>query len=747
MDETGIEVLDGPSKEAKESGRAVWQELADAVNDAVTDAGYVLDRLEAAHDTHFCRWEGQSLDGRKHLEDLNKEAFPWENASDTRVRMSEDIVNDECRLLKASDRRAELRFAGVDGEPADDKQAAKAKKVMKWVLATQLKRDRRRECELARQWRQTYGSSVTWVRWHEELGTESKKVTLEGFVQYMAERRASAGEQVDGAQVLEDAHDLVFNDGRKEEFRAVLEEWHPGAAAKGIRELVKSLRKTGAGELAVPFVRKSGPRWRALQVFVDVFFPPEVDDLQDAPWIAVRELVTEAQARDRDLVEDWEDGFLEELLKHKGKSGLGDAWEHNGLRAHTATGWRGPGDESVGRTDEESRDLCELWKVFRRATDTETGVSGIYVTLFSAMVKDMAAVEDELLDYAHGRLPFVEHVREMKVRSIVESRGVPEIVMTWQNEVKTQRDARTDRASIEVQPPVEAPMLAQKNRPVFGPGAVNYTRSPGSFKFMPIGGNASGAVEVEAAVKDDVNWFFGRIAETVPAARRQVYLEGLVDEYMGEQAEVLLQTWQLCQQFLDPNLVRKLVGEDGQQAQQPGGNGHEPVTPEEIRGQFDVSLVVDVRDLDPELQAMKLKMVNEMILPGDVGGVIDRARYTRRLMYMIDPELADEVVQDIGSVQQREVEDEQVQMTKLIAGIEAPMKGEGQNAQLRKQVMEQTIQANPELMQRYNQPDGMFRKLVDARAQHFQHMLDQEQNKQIGRIGVRPVLGGSESEI
>jgi len=97
-----------------------------------------------------------------------------------------------------------------------------------------------------------------------------------------------------------------------------------------------------------------------------------------------------------------------------------------------------------------------------------------------------------------------------------------------------------------------------------------------------------------------------------------------------------------------------------------------------------------------------------------------------------------QLVKDPGVASAQEAEDEQVQFTKIAAGAEPPMK-EGGNPQVRMQVLQQTIQSNPALQQRYEQ-DEIFRKMLDARMQSFQFQLQQQQNAQIGRMGAVPAL-------
>ena len=58
--------------------------------------GSSLDRLAALDDIRYCRWEGQSDDGKKHS-DMRRDgnpAMPWEGASDVRVRLVDRTIND-----------------------------------------------------------------------------------------------------------------------------------------------------------------------------------------------------------------------------------------------------------------------------------------------------------------------------------------------------------------------------------------------------------------------------------------------------------------------------------------------------------------------------------------------------------------------------------------------------------------------------------------------------------------------------
>jgi hypothetical protein len=704
------------------------------VTRSANDAAWYVDRQARNMDVFFTWWDGQSEDGRKHKEDLNAEPFPWEGASDTRIRLAEDICSDHCRLMQAALRGAQANLMPM--EAGDEPISAIGTKVLRWLLRTGMARDVKVEAKLARAWRERHGASVTRVTWLEEIRLERKTFTVQDVISALEAMRANLlgamGEGqgamgVDPQVIRNDVMDLIFNLERAQEAAQVLGQIEPGVARKQWRKALGAWRRGEVAEVAVPYVYAQRPCWTAFRVCENIFFPAETGDLQKSPWIAVREWLSSDAVRSRDMAEDWSEGFADALLEHKGVSAVGEA---GGMLQGTR--WTSGG--TTERLSPETQDLYELWTFYRKTCD-EAGVPGVYVTVFHPQVRDLTGVQDELLDYAHGEYPFHEHRRETLERPILESRGVPELVMTWQSEIKAQRDARTDRADMESLPPVEAPTGSSRQRLDFGPGAVNYTRTPGSYRFMQISGNPQTSIEVEQRTKDEVNWFFGRIADNVPPARRQLCLQELVEDYFEEMTSVLNHTYQLAQQFLPPEVVARVCGDP------KAGELWAQVKPADIRGRFDVKLRFDARDLDPELLELKMKVMNEAVIPADVAGVIDRAAYTKWQMYAIDSALAEEVVKPIENVTQAEVEDEQVQLAKIAGGLEPPMKESGQNAQLRLQVIQNSIQANPQLQQRMAQ-DPVYKQLIENRAKHFTFLLQQEQNKRIGKVGVSPTLGG-----
>ncbi|SVD96765.1 uncharacterized protein METZ01_LOCUS449619, partial [marine metagenome] len=83
------------------------------------------------------------------------------------------------------------------------------------------------------------------------------------------------------------------------------------------------------------------------------------------------------------------------------------------------------------------------------------------------------------------------------------------------------------------------------------------------------------------------------------------------------------------------------------------------------------------------------------------------------------------------------VKDEQANFAAIAAGVEPPMLEEGQNHGLRLQVLGEIAQKNPRAVERLSDD---AKSIWQARIQHLNHMVQQEQNKQIGRKGAAPAL-------
>jgi hypothetical protein len=162
-----------------------------------------------------------------------------------------------------------------------------------------------------------------------------------------------------------------------------------------------------------------------------------------------------------------------------------------------------------------------------------------------------------------------------------------------------------------------------------------------------------------------------------------LHTQELIDTWLLDMKLCVVQTMALAQQYMSPEEVARVTGN-----QLPFN-----ASPADIRGRFDITAEFDARMLDAEALGAKLDYLAKILVPMDSFGVIDRVGLIKYMFQAVDPNMAAMLVQDIGAATQQEIEDEQVQFSKIAAGTEPPMKEGGQNAQVRLQTLQQIIQS------------------------------------------------------
>jgi hypothetical protein len=667
------------------------------IDQADADGSQYQQRKVKNFNTRYCIWPGQTDDGRKHQSAYGKKIFPFENAADTRVFLSESLIRERVIALVNAFFKARIQVQPVESMDVIKRNAIDT--VLKWLMGHCLD-DLRREVRLAAETRETYGLAIMAVDWEQQTRVEIKTFTMEEAMMMLQES------QDPNLQALLE----VILDPEQEELAAqLMGEIIPelGSTTK-----VRQFRERGEVEWEQPYIFSSKPVVRSLEPWEDIIFPIQTDSIQRAPFVARRELLSEFELRERATLEGWDSEWVERAVKHKGEL----------KRIHL----------NIHRSDnflfEQLRDLIEVWHVYRKEHDPRTNATKVTRTVLSYNITDKPAIH-ELMPYDHGLYPFVELPRERNTRPLLEARGIPEITQTAQEECKIQRDARVDATSLSIIPPLKTPAARGKFNLVLGPGVQIPERRPGEISWMAPPPFGQGSIEVEMATRADVDRYFGRMTDTVNPNISMLHMQELVDSWLLDMKLVVSQIMQLAQQYMTPEEVARITGN--------------PVTMTEgaadIRGQFDVTADFDARTLDAAALEAKLTFVAQTLVPLDSFGILDRANLIRYMMAALDQNLSDLIVQDIGVATAAEQEDEQTAFAKIAAGTEPPLKEGGQNAQVRLQTLQQIIQSNPAVQQRYQQ-DEIFRSMIDARAQAFQFQLQQQQNAVIGRTGAQPAL-------
>ena len=221
--------------------------------------------------------------------------------------------------------------------------------------------------------------------------------------------------------------------------------------------------------------------------------------------------MTPEQLRAKINTEGWDEEFVDsaiELSQH----GESDT-PINNLRL----------EEEVLRNDD---DTIRIVYCYQRLLD-EDGIPGIYCTILHDRVPEMYA-KHQLLDYSHGKYPFVVSTYEKTSKRLYHSRSVSELGAGPQNVLKIEEDASIDRQSLATMPPLEHPLGRAPSK--WGPGVRIPYRTPGEYRFADTPRYDGGSMEVRRYVKEQLDRYIGRNAPGVDRVEAQMKQQRNIDK-------------------------------------------------------------------------------------------------------------------------------------------------------------------------------------------------------------------------
>lgn len=731
-------------------------ELLQEMEDAVSNTRPYLAVMQTAAEVRHCLWDGQSDDGRKHAEDLGREAFPYEGASDARVRVCEEVGREHWLVLMAATFRGKASFQARQLTEESRTSAHKLEQVMKYYLSGPMRREVRTVLALAFDWMLFYGLSVIHTGWYERRQLKRARLTASDLVEWAMQQGTQevgdemammeeSGEQMDPAaqealavavpaalQQLQERVMLMLTMNLPEaraELEALLRQYDP--QMQNPKRVVRLLQKSGEADYFTAEVVESRPSWEALLPGVDILFPPETKDLQRARWVVRVRWLTRSEVLAAAKMEGWEEDWTEAVL---GRSG-------QGFRYMAEMDWvlgGGGVERAIPWTDKQGKSyqICDVWQ----RTVTDQGVPFIRHSLVHQAVPDEYGL-DEVSSPPDGKLPFFEVKREHHKSLLWESRGLATEAATEQSAIKIQFDARTDHTSLAVSPPlIKPPSLAgaaQTGR--VRPGGELIEFRDGTVRHMDIRGDTGKSIEIERALWDRLARRFGRMDASVPPALTQLHMEVLVANVFTDLTEVLRHTVGLLQAHM-PDLENMRVNAGMGLFSARGKAQALSATTAEIGGEYDVDISFDVRDMDLQWLREKASLLVELAIPLDSQAIIDRGMFVKLLLDAVDPRL-EAATLDGAEAALNEEQDELMQLAIIVAGEEPPFVEQGQNHALRLQVLQRALQRSPRL-DSIARGDQQVAAVLEARMKMHQQQVSQEENKVIGRQGAAQVLKG-----
>lgn len=691
--------------------------LQDEFEQMAKDAGKsVNDRRELAEDTRYCRWSGQSPDGRKHAEALDGEKpFPFEGASDARVRTADGIGQEQVIVLMASLLRMNL---GVKGTEATDMElAADVNVLWRWLEKNQLGAEWFVENTKLAQYRQNDSPAVgiMQVWWDEQQALKPLTITPEQVVEEAMKAAAASGVQL-AAEDAMDLQDMLANVARAAELAGLLRSLWPELAEDSAKRAAAELQADGETTVAYPYTCENRLRVKARRLFEDIFVPGNTPtDLQRARCIFVREWFSEPELREKDAKGEFKSGFLEEVLKHEGET----VWKHY---SHMTIA----GDYSESQVErewntEDHRGQYEIITAFFRASN-KIGIPGIYTVTYNSNVENPGS-DMELFDSPKGRYPFFANPREILTDKLWDTRGLAELSSTEQSALKQLHDSFMDHVQLTTLPTFEVPANRPKMALVFQPLGQIKTMRSGEIRPIAMGQYPIANDKVTANIEARVARYFGSMVGTNTPDWVRLYQNFLTDSFFTHLAEVVRYSLALAWEYLPDETLARVLGH------QVSSDG-EPM-------EYDVQITFEAGMLNLEFLKTVGEMISQYVLTWDTQGTIQRDKLVRWFFSALSPTLAQELTVPVEQANQREVEDEQKCFTMIAAGIEPPMIPQGQNFKLRLDTEMNIGKSNPEA---WDKLTPKSREILEARLKFLEQQVTQQENAQIGRTGSRPAL-------
>lgn len=702
------------------------EELAEARRDlerTVDDCLGVWMRQARATELRHNVWEGQSQDGRKHSES-GELVLPFEGSADSRIPLLDTIINDKVAMAQQAFWRAEVQASPI--EPGDSAQAASVSTLLRWLRRVPMREELRTEIELSAQY--MYGDdpgiAVVAVDWLQDTKLVRTALTFDEAAAMYASGAATPTEappEMLEPEMLADFIDLMQNREREREALAWIAVAFPSTTKRIHRQILRGLSREGAADVPMPKIRENRPTITSLRYGREVFFPVGTADIQRARRIHRVEWLNEEELYERVVTQGWDADHVDEIIKRgKGQSLIQSYGE---TRANqSAVSLSGPGLEI-----DETQHLFEVIWSYERRTD-ELGIAGIYVVVWNCAVKE-GWMWAGLCDFDHGRYPFVMRTRERLGRQVTDSRGISRALPTHQNEIKVQRDARSNNTQLIASPPMKRKLMAGAAELILGPASDVPVQKIDDFELISYPALTAASMEMESTTKNEAFHYSGILTKEADPNRVFMLAQAEADNFNALWCGVFDQVLALCQQYYSPTELALITGGDDA----PLGLG-----PEDIAGRWNIALEIDARDLNMDFVIKKLDTYNKL-LSLDPQGVIDRTQAPAWGAAALFPGMAGRLIQPMEKVTQRLIDEEESNVAKMAIGMEPRMPEDGIDApQTRLQAMQGAVGKSPRLSAQWS-GDPEFRALLENRQKFLMQQLTQEQNKVVGRLGTAPL--------
>ena len=664
--------------------------LAETYRRTQADLGEWLDRRQRDYDVRNCMWSGKSDDFKKHSNlSSTGDVFPWDGASDQEIRMVDNQINKCVAMVMNAVRQAHIVATPV--ESGDIERANVISMFLRWLINTKME--------------EFYDQLELGLNHFFEKGLMCHYVWYDS--QDLKQQQTIRLDEI--AQTLPSIAEVIQNGSMDEELSATLKDQFNVSKSKG-KAMLRELRKDGTTTIPVTRQVVNRPRLKALAPDEDVFWPNYTIDPQEAPYVFHVLHMTPEQLRAKIASEGWDEEFVEKAME---------------LSQHTQ---RDDTLYNVRQMDEVIRDDDETIRIvycYQRLLD-EDDIPGIYCTIMHPDVPDLYA-KHELLDYAHGKYPFVITKYEQTSKRLYSSRSIPELGEPLQQVMKIETDALIDRQSLATLPPLEHPLGRPPTK--WGPGVRIPYRTPGEIRWASTPPFDGGNVEVRRYIQEMFDKYFGNLAPGVDQVESQNKQQAVINKVFTHLKYVFEQVWTLYQQYGPDAEFFRVTGMQDVQKFSKGRAGE----------RFDFYLQFDVATQDPQQMLERVKAIAELAPALDRSGTLDSERLLQLAVGQIMPGASEKIMIPKETASQKAVDEERQTIAELVAGVPPNVRPQDAH-EMKMQVFQQWL-SQPDIQQKAQQ-DPALQERIQNYMQQRQMQITQKQNAQIGRLGAAPTQFG-----
>ncbi len=659
--------------------------------------------------TRYCIWPNQSPDGKKRkAHEWDREPEPFNGASDARVRLVDLVINIQVAMLMAATKASNLRINSI--HVGDPKVAGYMQTYCSWLLNSKIIG----EWELETERLANYGLgdspavALMHVYWEQEAGVHMVEFSQEEFMAEVAKLDMELDEEM-----LADVEGLFANPERSEELLSVLRTRFPHLKLPMLRASLGELQTEGRASFPEPYLLRNEPCVEAMRILEDVYVPTGTKSPRRCRRLYRREWYSRAELENMVTTGELDREFVDLLLEHgDGKSSYPqhvDGWSNttgeDHIRYHNPAEYKG---------------LYEVIYAYIRAHNDD-GHIGEYILPFSEFVKDRPGSKMRLMDYPDGKKPFVWYVREATTRRLLDARGWSELLISDQAFLKTLRDLSSDHACISGLPPflTDAGITEQD----YSWKSLGFIRKRRNQRMDPVKFNdlPRSIQEQKQEIRQMVSLYTGTPLEDINELIMGLLQQSAVDRWLGVIKQIILKILQMAVVY-DPEGFVRISGAEGDLDMD--------ALKRSVQDLPDVEIDFNVDRFNLEYIKSVGTIIKDILLAMDTDQTIIRSEAVAFLAQELSPRFAQAVTRPVEGAAEAEVKDEQMNFALIMSGVEPQMKESGQNYRLRLETLQNIVQENPSVLQQMT-PESQ--RYFQARVDHLQNQIQQEENAQIGR--------------